>query len=156
MKNITLLILSGLLIASCSACNKMMGFNEFGGEQTHEYDYLFTQFNADVRTLGHQTLDFSKTKVLLTDEILKKYNADGFCPGLKKSNNDETTLYVSSRFRTLTKTQQKYVMYHEIGHCFYGLPHKKGGLMTEAMGTLSMQENDLLFYLKGMLEESNQ
>ena len=153
MKNMIMVIISGLVIAGCSACNRMLGFDELKGEQIHEYDYLLNQFNRDVESLGHQALEFNQTKIILTDDILKKYNADGFCPGLKKGGG-ETILYVSPRLKTLTDIQQKYIIYHEIGHCFYGLPHKKGGLMTEAMGTLTMREENLINYLKGMLEDS--
>lgn len=152
MKNMIIFILSIIAITGCTKCSKT-GFLPTGTETT-KHNYLLEQFNNDISNMGYSPIDFSKTKIFESEDIIQKYNADGFCLKQQKQNSGSANLYFSKRFKTMTKMQQRFVFYHEIGHCFYGLGHKKHTLMTDALGTLNFNEESLLRYLKEMIEES--
>lgn len=170
MKSAILIILSGLLIASCSACNKLLGINRQGfvspqGEQSQELDFALKKFNEDIMFLGYSPIDFSETIILKNNSTNSRlnYGYNGLCESIGVRNKGKITIEIDSQIFNSPEYLQIAVIYHEIGHCFLGLNHVDTGssLMTNKniifeIGSNQIQDNEKRISLvKEMLESSD-
>jgi PBP1b-binding outer membrane lipoprotein LpoB len=108
-----------LLLAFLSSLLIFSGCSQIKGEVTHEYDEYLQQFNSDLVALGEQPIDFSETRILKAD-----INTMGNCGAIAKKRSGLTFIQVSNNLpKFITKESLTILIYHEIGHCFFGQQH---------------------------------
>lgn len=152
MKNIVMIILAALLLAGCS--------KQIQGTPTNQYNQYLVDFNQDLVRLGYSKIDFSQTIIL---ESLLDDKKEGNCAsGLIKRNSGVVYIQVIKGFTESPAFYKKLLIYHEVGHCFFGLNHKDGiSIMNRnvSRGVLSqsdfIDENKRLFLIKEMIEDAS-
>lgn len=113
-----------------------------------EYHKFLKDFNNDLQLLNQPTLDFSDTHI-----IEKNMSYDAMCDSIQKKYKGLTIIYVSKKLNTYPDYAQRLIIYHEIGHCFYGLNHIDGNHIMNK--NISSYANNL-FYKENRLFYVNQ
>jgi hypothetical protein len=117
-----------ILVAIVSSCGKSSDYSQYAQD-----------FNSDLVAIGRGPVDFSKTLFVETDEFKQKHGADAYCFNKAVMPSGLVIIYVSSNMKIYNETAARYIIYHEIGHCFYGKDHEAGdNLMSPMIGTLAM------------------
>lgn len=104
------LLILALLVSGCS-----------GGKFEDHNKYLI-DFTNDARLIGKQAPDFSQTYFSNNDST----EYDAFCPSIMKRSGGPVIIYIGRKFKGLPDDTQRLIIYHEVGHCFYGLQHSSG------------------------------
>lgn len=103
------------------------------------YNKYAIDFNIDLMKIGHPTIDFSQTMFIETEEYKNKIGADALCSEKAIRTGGFVIIYISKNMNIYNETAARYIIYHEIGHCFFGKDHKDGDdLMSPMIGTLAM------------------
>lgn len=145
------LVVCLLLLSSCQ--------NSRYGPTTHEYDYILKMFNEDLIKIHRNTIDFSMLDIEIVDED-PDIQAKCYLPMIKDHGPSLIGLN-GTRYTAFPEYTQIAILYHEIGHCYYGLVHiNKAGkyLMTGGSIGATFNPDDILIEenrLKYLLEMVN-
>ena len=146
-----ILLLLSLSVFACAPKNSP----EFYGERTNKYDHILEQFNSDLEALGYPKLNFSQTRIYNLE--LGNITA-ARCHEVKKTKSGVVNISIDTSLKT---SRSLIVLYHEIGHCFFGLGHSdKTSIMSARISGVGIQHELLnqtkrLEYLKEMLIDSD-
>lgn len=118
MRYLTLFFI--LLLSCCAPKN-------YPGEKTNKYDKFLEQFNSDLIKIGHQPIDFS----LLTIREVPDLNDNGtpksgMCYELGVKTSGPANIGINTFVQNNPYYVQGLVIYHELGHCYFGKGHVPG------------------------------
>lgn len=160
MRKVFLMIIGLMMIAGCSACSKGP---QVTGTPTHDYDAVLTSFNEDLIRLGYPPVDFSETTIRdvkdLKDDNGEKLSA--YCYQIAVMHKGIINIGVNLDTKFNPKDVQKAILYHELGHCVFGLKHVDGHAIMNG-GNLRLlftyaeitDDNKRLKLFKEMVESS--
>lgn len=119
-----LTILTGLLaLQGCAGCGKQA----LQGTPTDHYTHIVEQFSADLQTLGYKSIDISKLTITHVEDL--KYGEAailGYCYAIQANPKFGVTITFANRLEAYTEDVQMAMVYHELGHCYLGLPDTTG------------------------------
>lgn len=103
-------------------------------------------FSNDVQSMGKVPPDFSQTYFVYTDAETDAAR----CPQVGVRRSGPVILQIGRQFKLLSEDVKRLVIYHEIGHCFYGKEHTTGyNIMNEQAVTFAQglfyKDNRLVF-----------
>lgn len=131
-----------LLIFLLAGCTQ-----SFSGEPTNQYDHYLIEFNQDLEALGQPMLDFKETFIIRKDLGIDFAR----CAETKVKKSGPTVIYINAKIM-VSKEIFALLLYHEIGHCFYGLEHS-AGIMSETISD-AMTKEDRLKLIKQMISKN--